>query len=133
MSSVQKKKLKNASANALKLCLRKSTLFDTHTDIHAMAKRSPPDNYCKYKHAITMYKLFNICIPSQEHFYLNFQLADNERDDCFVFVKSQNYKVGDNILLNRFTVLNKMIKKEWINLSFDAYKVKCKTLFLTVD
>jgi hypothetical protein len=130
LSFLQKKKLKKASANALKLCLTNISPFETHTNIHNLAKRSPPENYSKYKHAILIYKLFNNCVPHPEHFHLNFQLADNERCDCLVFVKNQKFKAGNNILINRFTDLNGMIKKDWLVLSLDSYKIKCKDLFL---
>ena len=73
LNFLQKKKLKNASANALKLCLTNISPFETHTNIHNLAKRSPPENYTKYKHAILIYKLFNNCVPHPEHFHLNIQ------------------------------------------------------------
>jgi hypothetical protein len=133
LNFIQKKKLKNASANALKLCLYNTTPFMTHTEIHNLAKRSPPENYCKYKHAILIYKLFNNCIPAQEHLHLNFQLADNNRQEYLVFTRNQNYKVGNNILINRFVDLNNLIKKDWLSLSLEVFKIKCKDLFLKIE
>ena len=62
---------------------------------------------------------------------LNFQLADNERATKLNFIRIQKYDVGKNILLNRLHVLNGKIDKNWINLSIDSYKIKCKELFLT--
>ena len=61
---------------------------------------------------------------------LNFQLADNERATKLSFIRRQNYDVGKNILLNRLHVLNDKIDKNWINLSLNSYKMKCKELFL---
>jgi hypothetical protein len=123
------KKLKNTSANALKLCLNNTSPFQTHTEVHKLVKRSPPENYCNYKHAILVYKLFNNCVPTIEHVHLNFQLADNERHDGLVFIRNQKYKVGNNILINRYTVRNNIIKKDWLTMSLDTFKIKCKELF----
>jgi hypothetical protein len=77
-----------------------------------------------------MYKLFNSCVPDLEHFHLNFQLLDNQRSNKLFFRKSINHEVGNNILLNRFVHLNNKIEKDWLNLSFLAYKIKCKVLLL---
>jgi hypothetical protein len=82
------KKLKRTSANALKICIQNVTPFTTHTEIHKLAKRCPPQNYCQYKYAILLYKLFNDCIPSLEHLHLNFQLVDNERCEYLAFTRN---------------------------------------------
>jgi hypothetical protein len=133
LSFLQKKKLKNVSANTLKVCLFNVSPFASHTEIHNITKRSPPENYSMYKHAILIHKLFNNCIPANEHLHLNFQLTDNERNDYLVFTRNQKYKVGNNILLNRFVHLNRTIKKDWLLLNIDVFKIKCKTLFLNTD
>ena len=85
---------------------------------------------CLYRHAVVMYKLFNSIICEDEFLHLNFQLYDNERSEKIVFVKNQNYEAGKNILLNRFSELNNMIYKNWLNLSLETFKIKCKTIFL---
>jgi hypothetical protein len=133
LSFLQMKKLKNASANALKICLHTVSPFITHTEIHKITKRSPPESYCKYKHAILIYKLFNNCVPALEYLHLNFQLTDNERSDYLVFTRNQKFKAGNNILINRFVHLNKLIKKEWLLLSIETFKINCKSLFLVTD
>jgi hypothetical protein len=127
------KKLKRTSANALKICIPNVTPFTTHTEIHTLAKRCPPQNYCQYKHAILLYKLFNDCIPSLEHLHLNFQLVDNERSEYLAFTKNEKFRVGSNILINRLAVLNGQIRKDWLNLSMDSFKVKCKELYLKCE
>ena len=70
----------------------------------------------------------NLC--EDEFVQLNFQLADNARATKLTFIKRQNYDVGKNVLLNRFHALNNKIDKSWLNLSLEAYKLKCKDLFL---
>ena len=65
--------------------------------------------------------------------HLNFQLYDNERSQKLVFLKEQKYEAGKNILLNRFTELNNMIDKNWLNYSLETFKIKCKSIFLRND
>ena len=43
-----------------------------------------------------------------------------------------NKFTNKNILLNRLSYLNGQIDKDWLLLSIDSFKVKCKQLFLTV-
>ena len=133
LSRTLHKKLKYASANALKLCVPGVTVFNTHTEIHQMAERALPEKMCLYRHAIVMYKLFRNVICENEFVNLNFQLYDNERATKMTFIKHQRYDVGKNILLNRFTDLNNMIDKTWLTLSLETFKVKCKSLFLGID
>ena len=49
------KKLKYASANALKICTPGITNLSTHTEIHRMAERALPEKMCLYRHAVTIY------------------------------------------------------------------------------
>ena len=85
---------------------------------------------CLYRHAITMYKLVNNVICEDEFVQLNFQLYDNVRNTKMTFIKIQRFDVGKNILLNRFHDLNNLIEKQWLTMSLETYKIKCKALFL---
>jgi hypothetical protein len=123
-----KKQLKKASANALRMCTDKVNIFSTHTQIHKVTGRAMPDEFTMYRHAILMYKLFNYQEPINEHLHANFQLVDNPRLTKIVFRRSQNLECGKNILLNCFVELNNLIEKEWMNLSLDSFKIKCKAL-----
>ena len=40
------------------------------------------------------------------------------------------YKVGRNLLVNRFKTLNNKIDYSWFNDSFKSFKIKCKSLLL---
>ena len=39
-------------------------------------------------------------------------------------------KVGQNLLVNRFTCINNKIMLDWLNLSLITFKLKCKELFI---
>ena len=126
----QNKKLKLASANALRSCNKSLTIYHTHTEIHSISKRALPDQMLKYKHAIAMYNLFKHCQPENEFLQMNFQLNQNPRINHMNFFSRQRYDCGKNILLNRLAHLNNMVDKTWLVQSIDTYKVKCKQLFL---
>ena len=126
----QNKKLKLASVNAIRSCDKSVTIFHTHTQIHSIANRAIPDQMLNYKHAISMYKLFNHCQPETEFVQLNFQLNQNQRLNHANFFSRQQYESGNNILLNRLAHLNGKIEKSWLTQSIDTFKVKCKKLFL---
>ena len=118
------------TANALKICTPWITALSTHTLIHRMADRALPEKMCLLRHAVTMFKQFNNLICENEFIEMNFQLYDNERCRKISFTKNQRYDVGKSILLNRFCDLNNKIDKDWLNLSLNTYKIKCKAMFL---
>ena len=53
--------------------------------------------------------------------------------DCVNTIDISRLKVGTNILVNRLTCINGLIKYDCMNLTMESYKIKCKTLFLTWD
>ena len=126
----QNKKLKLASANAIRSCDKSLTIFHTHTQIHSIANRALPDQMLNYKHAISMHKLYNHCQPETKFIQMNFQLNQNQRIKHANFFSRQHYDTGKNILLNRLAHLNDKIEKSWLELNIDTFKVKCKQLFL---
>ena len=77
-----------------------------------------------------LHKLMRNGFCENELMWLNFQIVDNARSQTWSFITRQNYDVGKNILLNRMHVLNNKIEKNWINLTLNTYKVKCKEKFL---
>ena len=129
-TSAQNKKLKLASANAIRSCDKSLTMFHTHTQIHAISGRALPDQMLNYKHALQMHRLFNQCQPESEFINLNFQLNQNPRIRYANFFIRQNYNIGKNILLNRLAHINDKIEKSWLDQSLNTFKIKCKRLFL---
>ena len=125
-----KQKLLSASANAIKLCLSKLPWNTSHEAIHRLAGRGTPEQMSKYKHALQMYKLYNSSQMSDDWVDLNNQQNFNGRNpNVQIFIRS-NYKVGKNLLVNRLKTLTNLIKYEWLNESYESFKVKCKNLLL---
>ena len=48
------------------------------------------------------------------------------------FYESNNYKIGENLISDRLSVLSNQIPFEWLNLKIIPFKLKCKALFLDV-
>ena len=106
--------------------------FNTATfeTIHSLAKRGTPTQMSEYKHALQLYKLFNSTQMSDDWVSLNVQQNFNGRNEKIQVFHISNYKVGRNLMVNRFKILNNKIDYSWFNASFETFKIKCKSLFL---
>ena len=51
---------------------------------------------------------------------------------CIVFDTS-NVKIGKNLAVNRIKLVNGRVMYDWLNLSYESYKLKCKTIFSDPD
>ena len=78
------------------------SMMNTHTEIHNLAKRGLPENVCLNKHAIMIYKLYEV-------WTLRGRVCTSFNWSTINFVKRQNNEVGKNIL----HVLNNKIDKTW--------------------
>ena len=125
-----KQKLLSASANALKTCLTKLPLNTSFESIHCLSKRGTPTQMSNYKHALQLYKLYNSTSMSEDWISLNFQQNFNTRNNKIQTFNISNYKVGQNLLVNRFKPLNNKIDYLWLNESMNSFKIKCKKIFL---
>ena len=62
---------------------------------------------------------------------INFNQSFNNRYDKIKFFDVSKTKIGRNLLSNRIATINNNIEYEWLNKSWNTYKLKCKLLFLT--
>ena len=102
----------------------------SYKSLHEMTGRSRPQEIMNYKLALQLYKTINNQTPSRDWVNLNFKTILTSRTTTFSINKSNQRRVGMNILSNRFWYLNGKIKLDWMNLSFDTFKIKCKKLLL---
>ena len=98
--------------------------------IHRLAKRGTPTQMSHYKHALQLFKLHNSTTMTEDWVSLNFQQNFNGGNDNVQIFNSSNYKVGENLLVNRFKTLSNKIPLSWLNESINSFKIKCKNLFL---
>ena len=102
----------------------------SYNTLHSINKRAQPSQILLYKHAILLYKTYLFNIPHLEWVSLNFNQILTSRQTKFEIHNSPNYRVGNNILSNRLSVINKQIDLDWLNLGLDSFKIKCKSKFL---
>ena len=125
-----KQALLSASATALKNCTLSYHPLMSFYELHSLNNRATPTQMCQYKLALTMYTLFNTQEPTLDWIDLNFQQTFNQRYNFLNFASTSNYKIGNNIICNRFPCLNKKIEHDWLNLTKESFKIKCKALLL---
>ena len=120
----------SASSTALKnYTLSYHSLMSFH-ELHSLNNRATPTQMCQYKLTLTMYNYFNTQEPTIDWIDMNFQQTFNQRYNYLNFVSTSSYKIGHNILCNRFPCLNKKIEHDRLNLSKESFKIKCKALLL---
>ena len=86
--------------------------------------------YNDYKCALQFFKAFNDNYPQNEWLYLNFNIINTPRQMFFEIHQTNHLRIGKNALCNKLHQLNGKVPLEWLNLSFENYKVKCKQKFL---
>ena len=67
----------------------------------------------------------------EEWMDMNNQQNFNARNEMFHIVDASRRTVGRNIIANRLSVLNNLIKLDWLNKSLVSFKLKLKELLLT--
>ena len=120
----------SASANALKLAQHYPKWMESSVNIHKNVNRATPEKVLIFKHAVILHKLFNTKTSSLEWADLHFKQTFGQRQTFFNLIKSSNYKVGNNILTNRQSILNNKIKLKDLNLSLNSFKTKYKQILL---
>ena len=121
----------SVSAKALKVSTRPGDMWMlSFEELHEMAGRATPKKLMYYKMALQLYKTINIGVPETDWISLNLNSVNTSRQTKYITEKANNYRVGMNALSNRLWYLNGKIDLNWLNLSLDTYKVRCKCLFL---
>ena len=130
LKSELKHKLVSISARAIKTCMYYPDNMISFKNIHKMNNRAMPEAIMHYKHAIQLFKIYNSNEFTFNWLLLNFNQIFNSRQTTFKAFKSNNAKVGLNLLANRLTILNGKIPFSWLNELITLFKLKCKKLFL---
>lgn len=98
--------------------------------LHLINGRATPLEMMKYKHALLLFKTYNTTKMSKDWLALNFQQNFNNRNTTINLVDTSQFKIGKNLIPNRLLIVNRQIDLEFLNLSYLAYKIKCKNIFL---
>ena len=126
-----KRTLLTASSRALKVCLKNFDPYISYETLHKMAKRATPEKLMMYKLSLQLHKLVNHQIPVNDWLYLNEHIIQTSRQQRFKIAKHNRLRLGFNTISNRLWYLNDKIQLDWLNLSFETFKIKMKELFIT--
>ena len=102
----------------------------SYEKVHEMSHRATPSDFLLYRQSLLLFSVFNEKGPVAEWIGLNEQQLFLQRDQKFKIAKTNRLKIGNNIPVNRFSVLNGLIQLNWLNLSREAFKLKIKNIFL---
>ena len=130
LKSTLHQQLLSASARALKVCMFNPDPMISFRRIHEINGRGLPKQLMSYKHALLLYKLYNEKDPEAEWMGLHYQHQFSNRHNKFSVSKTNNLKIGENILINRLSLINNQIPLEWLNLGYSSYKIRCKQKLL---
>jgi hypothetical protein len=127
-----KRNLFSASATALKICTPSYDLNMSYQTLHEINKRATPAQIMNYKLSIQLFKTYNSESNTCEWLSLFFNQIFSPRCEYVNFFDLSTYKLGKNYLPNRFSILNGKIKYDWLNLSLNSFKIKCKSELLKI-
>jgi hypothetical protein len=119
--------LNSASGRALKIIDCNILSFDL---LHRTYMRATPNQWRDYGTALLLYETMWSQIPATEWAGLHYNILTNNRSNELHFTSSNNYRCGLNLISNRFKTITGKIPFQWLNLTKDCYKKRCKDLFI---
>ena len=87
--------------------------------------------WLKYELAISLYDLNVTKLPLSDWQLLQINTLQNRRSTKLHFTATNKLRCGLNILPNRFKTITNRIDANWLNLTKETYKQKCKKEFIT--
>ena len=106
----QELKFLSASANAIRSCIPLKNRFISFEAIHKECNQFTPTQVGYYKLSILLHKLYNSTEHSTDWRDLANVIIITGGQTKFRCFKSNIYKIGMNILINRFYALNNLIE-----------------------
>ncbi len=107
-------------------CLRIMSRDLSFVNLHKKYLRATPKLFSRYLTAVNYFETMNEGIYSQEKPDMINNVLTNRRNPMLTFVRSNNYKVGLNLLSNRMRSISQCIPKCCLSLSKNRFKTYCK-------
>ena len=123
----QTKKLKVFTSQLLG---NRTYLRISYDQLHKLYARATHVQMMNYKHSLLLYKLYNDTKQTDDWNKLNWNQSFNSRSTKVRLFDVSSKKIGRNLLSNRLTLFNNQIEYDWLNKSWNSYKLICKNLFL---
>ena len=127
--SNSKQQLLSASAKAIRSCMPLPNPFISFELVHKNCKFSTPTQVGLFKLSLLLYKTLNSTTFSKDWLELTDQIVITRRQVTFDSFMKNNYKIGLNILTNRFNQLKHLIDLDDFNLDVIPFKLKMKRKF----
>ncbi len=128
-----KQQLLAASSHALRSCITLNNVNISFLNLHKQAKKSTPEQLALYKISLLLYKTFNSVVQGKDWQDFTDQIICTRRQLTFEIMRSYNYKIGLNILANRFHCINGKDQLDLLNLPYPSFKYKMRNVFLTFE
>ena len=132
LSSVMKQSLLSISANALRSCMLSNCNEISFVNIHKMCKKCTPTQIMSYQSAINLHKtlseMSNLC--TTEHASILTNIVCTTRQINFEIIRNNKRKIGMNTISNKFYQISKLIRLDYLNLTFIHFKKIMKIQFL---
>ena len=109
LSNNSKRTLMAASAAPLKLFSPAYDHMMSYESLHTINNRATPAKVMNYKTSLILHKVYNDKSNLENYIDLFFNQNFNARAELVNFIDKSNYKVGKNIVTNRFTIVNNKI------------------------
>ena len=103
---------------------------DSYKRLHKKFKRAIPDQWEAYGLSLWFYDMYHQMVPEEEWIRSQLNQLHNSRSIVFNFVSNNRTKCGFNLPSNRLKLLNGKIGKDWIDLTKNLYKTRCKETFI---
>jgi hypothetical protein len=107
-------------------CLRIMNRDLSFVNLHKKYLRATPKLFSRYLTAVNYFETMNEGIYSHEKPDMINNVLTNRRNPMLTFVRSNNYKVGLNLLSNRMRSISECIPKSSLSFSKDRFKTYCK-------
>ena len=128
-----KQKLLAASAAPLKSITHAYDRSMSYDQLHFINQRATPTQITTYKHALLLHKTYNENSMSINWVNMFFNQQFNARSNTVKFFNTSRYKIGNNVLGNRFVHLNNKIEFNWLNEPTNTFKILAKRKFLAPE
>ena len=127
-----KKKIWQASSRMLRIVAKDYLGVHSFLDLHKYYLRATPDMWSNYSTACGMYNLVCRQLPEQVVPFLMMNVLHSTRQQSFTFTRSNITKIGFNCLSNRLQLVSNRMKCDWQQMSFEAFKARCKEIFINI-
>ena len=89
-----------------------------------------PNSFMLYRHSLMLHKVLNDDDMGNEWLDMNVNQTFNQRREMFHAVEMNKYKIGRNLISNRFKILNNLVELASLNDSYNQFKIKMKKKFI---